>query len=83
MSGVVASLFGGPTGEPCRNEGCVSVLRDALTRAENGDVVGVVVVRMHADGLASCEAAGPCASYNVIGGLEVAKAALIASCTDE
>lgn len=72
--GKIVGLFGYLPGVPAVNESAVSVLRDALERAEAGDVVGVVVCRLHSDGLSSYDVAGMIGGYSLLGALGCARA---------
>lgn len=73
MSGEkVVSLWGHPTGERVVYEGAVSVVQEALPEVESGEVIGVVIVKLHHDGLCSYQVGGRVGGYAMIGGLQVA-----------
>lgn len=73
----VASLFGGPTGVPEVNETCVARLEEWLEMARSGEIVGVAVVALCADGASRYAVSGKVGGHGMIGALEVAKAELI------
>lgn len=72
--GKVVGLYGAFAPVPAVHEGVVEVLREALERAEAGDVVGVVVCRLHFDGLSSYDIAGMIGGYSLLGALGCARA---------
>lgn len=73
----VKSLYGGPTGQPQRNELAVQVLSEMLEKAEAGEIVGVVIAGLYHDGLAGFRTGGMVGGYSLLGALEMAKADLI------
>lgn len=82
MSEVVA-LNGGitpATAEP--RESVITLLREALARAESGQMQAVGLVYMDADSLTSYALAGVCGSYSLVGGAYVLAAALVEETSD-
>lgn len=77
MTGNVASLYGGPTGQPEPNETCIEVLREWLAMAEAGEVVGVVMAGLCHDRMTRYQVAGTVGGYGLIGAVEMAKADLV------
>ncbi|GLO70335.1 hypothetical protein MACH17_18520 [Phaeobacter inhibens] len=63
------------TGEP--NEFAVQSLKDALERAQSGDVIGVGVVMRHADGCGSFSIAGSVGGYSMLGALEMVRSEIV------
>jgi hypothetical protein len=76
MTDNVAPLFGGPRHVREVNEIAVAALEEALEAARSGEVVGVVIARLHHDNLSSYQIAGKIGGYGIIGALEVVKAEL-------
>lgn len=74
----VTALRGGPVLARVPNDGCISYLRNLLEQAESGEVVGFVGSALHGDGKASYVIAGIIGTYALVGGIEMAKAELIA-----
>ena len=68
----VVSLWGHPTGEREVYDGAVAVVQEALPEVESGEVIGVVIVKLHHDGLCSYQVGGRVGGYSMIGGLHVA-----------
>lgn len=58
-------------------EECVTALKNALKKAENGEMIGVVIVSEMKTGPAEYTTAGQCVSWSMVGGLEIAKSVLI------
>ena len=57
---------------------CIACLEDALERARSGHLQGVVIATLDCTGMARYDMAGETNSWNLIGGLDVAKAQLAA-----
>ncbi len=75
--GPVVSLFGHPTGERKVSEAAVSVAQEALEQAAAGEVIGMVVVKLHHDGLASFHIGGRVGGYSIVGAMTVAQQDLV------
>ena len=76
MSNVI-SLSGPPTTEPTVIQSCVETLREWLARAEAGECIGVCIVGLHHNGLASYDIAGVIGGYGVIGAAQIVTAELV------
>ena len=72
MSEVVA-IFGGPTGEPKPNENTIATLESYLEMAKAGEIIGVAVVALCADGLSRYNIGGFIGGYSMLGALDVCK----------
>lgn len=72
MSKVVA-IHGGPTGEPEPNEQAIAVLESYLEMARSGEIIGVALAALCADGLARYSLGGFIGGYSMIGALEICK----------
>ena len=59
------------------NADALEILRDAVTRAEAGDIVGVVVITATAAGSVGTSFASGSVAFSLIGGAELVKARLI------
>lgn len=77
MTENVASLFGGPIGQREVVESAVKAAQELLEAVEAGEVVGVAIVRLHHDRLASYQLGGRIGGFALLGALETAKADLI------
>ena len=77
MTDNVAPLFGGPVHVREVDEHAVAALEEALQAARSGEVVGVIIARVHYDNLSSYHIAGRMGGYSIIGALEMAKTELI------
>lgn len=73
----VVSLNGGPTGLPSPNQNAIRVLKDALEKAEAGEIIGVFLGMQHCDGSGSWSLGGFVSSYSLLGAVEVARADLV------
>ncbi len=59
---------------PRINESCVDMLRDALARAERGEIVGCTVVSVMADGaIIDGWSSGDYNRFSMLGGIEALK----------
>lgn len=72
MSDVVA-IFGGPTGQPEPNTNTIEALESYLEMARSGQIIGVVIIGLCADGLSQYNVGGYVGGYSMLGALEVAK----------
>jgi len=77
MTQNVIAVFGGPSRQPGPNDLCVKTLREWLEMAESGEVVGVAIVGLCADGLARREISGEVWGHAMIGAAHVNLTALV------
>lgn len=83
MADKVVSLRGGPTGVPEQNAACISVLESWLEMARSGEVVGVAMAGLSADGCGRYAVAGLVGGYSMLGALEIARDELVKVIRDE
>ena len=70
----VIAIFGGPTGQPEPNTNTIDVLEKYLEMARSGEIIGVAVAALCADGLARYHIGGMIGGYSMLGALEVCRA---------
>lgn len=69
----VVALYGGPTGERKVNDKAVAVFEKAMEAVQSGEVIGVAIVNLHADGLASYSIGGTLGRHSMLGAMKMAK----------
>lgn len=79
----VIGLNGPPTTEPTVIPSCVETLREWLARAEAGECIGVCVIGLHHNGLASYDLAGILGGYSLICAMEAAKIVLMGAAHEQ
>ena len=77
MGEKVVALHGGPTGEARPNEACIRTLEAFLEMARSGEIVGVTMAGLSADGCARYALGGVLGGYSIIGAIEMARTELI------
>jgi len=77
MSNNIQSLFGTEVITRESHPVCVRVLREALAKAEAGEIVGAVICMIHHDQCTSFSIGGLIGGYGIIGAMEHAKADII------
>jgi len=77
MAEVVAIHGAAVAGHGKPSEAACTLIDDIHERVHAGDIVGFVAIPVHADGSVSHYIAGFCACYAAVGGIEVAKAAIL------
>lgn len=73
----VRSLFGNTTVDHEPNATCIAECKRLLEAAQAGEVVGVAVVRLHKDNMASYSLAGIAGGFSMLGAAEMVKSELV------
>lgn len=73
----VIAIHGGPTGQPEPNEKTIQVLESWLEMAKSGEIIGVAMAGLCADGYSRYSLAGFIGGYSMLGALDVAKAEIL------
>ena len=80
----VIPLFGGVCIATSQGDKiAVDMLRDALAKAEAGEIVGVGLAYIYRDGAATWRVGGALDSFSIIGAVECMKADLVKIATEE
>ncbi|RJL08419.1 hypothetical protein [Paracoccus siganidrum] len=77
MADNVTAIFGGPTCQPEPSETCIQQLEYWLEMARSGEVVGVAIGGICADGLSRYGIGGRVGGYSMLGALEMARTELV------
>ena len=73
----VHSLWGQPTGERKAEPDVIKALEGWLEKAKSGEIVGVCVTAIYADGLAGYGLSGQMGGYAILGAIEQAKSVIV------